>query len=191
MDGPELVTQSHDAGFRMLKVSIPRAPYDDPAYLAIWGRAAELAMPVLFHTGVVTLRGEAPSESISSWHMHPMRVEPVSRSFPGLGIIIAHLGIHWNDDAAEVARLRPNVYVDLTGEPEGWRARADQVGMGHWLWWPGAFDKVVFGTDVHYSKVSRILKEDVDRLERFLVSAETRSRILAGNIRRLLGEETE
>ena len=191
VDGPGRVARFHEDGFRMLKVSIPRAPYDDPAYLAIWSRADELGMPVLFHTGVVTLRDEAPSESISSWRMHPMRLEPVSRAFPDLGIIIAHLGIHWNNNAAEVARLRPNVYVDLTGEPEGWRARADRVGMDQWLWWPDAFDKVVFGTDVHHSKIPRILEEDMRRLERLQVRAETQSRVLSGNILRLLGKETE
>ena len=120
-----------------------------------------------------------------------MRIEPITRQFPNLNVIIAHLGIHWNADAAELARMRPNVYVDLTGEPEGWRKRADAVGIDHWLWWPGAFEKVVFGTDVHYSKIGQILAEDVDRLDRLNIPMQTRRHIFAGNILRLLGMESD
>jgi predicted TIM-barrel fold metal-dependent hydrolase len=116
-----------------------------------------------------------------------MRIEPITREFPELRLIVAHLGIHWNDDAAELARMRRNVYVDLTGEPGGWRARADAVGMDRWLWWPGAFTKVVFGTDVHYTKIERILADDLARFDRLGIDPQTRERILAGNILSLLG----
>ena len=119
----------------------------------------------------------------------PMRLEPITREFPDLGIIIAHLGVHWNTDAAELARMRPNVYVDLTGEPDGWRMRADTVGMDKWLWWPGAFEKVVFGTDVHYSKIGQILEEDINRLDWLNIPTQTRRKIFAGNILGLLGME--
>jgi len=176
-------------GFRMLKVSVPRSGYEDPAHFPIWRRAVEHGMPVLFHTGVVTTPAEAPGELVSSWNMHPMRIEPITREFPDLKIIVAHLGIHWNVDAAELARMRPNVYVDLTGEPGGWRARADAAGMDKWLWWPGAFGKVVFGTDVHYSKIRLILEQDAARARRFGLDCETQERMFAGNMLRLLGEE--
>ena len=189
VDGPAVIDAAHDAGFRMVKVTIPRGPYDDPRFHPLWERAEALGMPVLFHTGVVTTASEAPGEHISSWDMHPMRVEPISRDFPDLGIILAHLGIHWNADAAEVARMRPNVFVDLSGEPGGWRARADTAGMDTWLWWPNAFDKVVFGTDVHYRKMKQALEEDAARLDRLGIHEKTRKRIFSGNILRLLGED--
>ena len=189
VDGPEAVDRGYENGFRMVKVTIPRIPYDDPACFPIWERANHHRMPVLFHTGPVATRNEAPGEGISSWYMHPMRVEPVTREFPQLKIIVAHLGVHWNHDAAALARMRPNVYVDLTGAPEGWRVRADAVGMDTWLWWPGAFRKVVFGTDVHPNLMARILREDLGRLGRFGVDEETRKRIFAGNILSMLGLE--
>ena len=147
-------------------------------------------MPVLFHTGIVTTIGEASAEMISSWNMHPMRIEPITREFPELGVIIAHLGIHWNADAAELARMRPNVYVDLTGEPDGWRARGDREGMDKWLWWPGAFEKVVFGTDVHFSKIRQILSQDYDRLDKLKINQDIRRKIFSGNILRLLHMES-
>jgi len=189
VDGATKVDAAFDDGFRMVKVTLPRSGYGDPAYFPLWERAQARRMPVLFHTGTVTTAVEAPGERISSWDMHPMRVEPITREFPELGVIQAHLGIHWNDDAAELARMRPNVYVDLSGEPGGWRARADAAGMDQWLWWPNAFDKVVFGTDVHYGKMRRALQEDADRLDRLEIGDATRRRVFAGNILRLLGEE--
>ena len=189
IDGPEQIDRAHEEGFRMVKVHLPRVPYDDVSCFDLWARANEHRMPVLFHTGVVACK-DNPGEHISSWYMHPMRIEPITREFPDLGVVVAHLGVHWNADAAELARMRPNVYVDLTGEPDGWRRRADSVGMDKWLWWPGAFEKVVFGTDVHYRKIGQILEEDVKRLDRLSISTQTREKIFSGNILGLLGMDS-
>jgi predicted TIM-barrel fold metal-dependent hydrolase len=187
MDGPEAVERGFDSGFRMVKVTIPTGPYENPDYFPLWERAQAHGMPILFHTGVVTAK-EAPDEHICSWDMHPMRLEPITRAFPDLKIIAAHLGIHWNSDAAELARMRPNAYVDLSGEPGGWRARADAEGVDTWLWWPNAFEKVVFGTDVHYSKMKRAMQEDIERLDKLEIPEETRERFFSGTILRILGE---
>ena len=190
VDGPEKIEQAYEDGFRMVKIHLPRVPYNDTSCFNLWARANEYRMPVLFHTGVVVCK-ESPGERINSWYMHPMRIEPITREFPDLDIIIAHLGIHWNADAAELARMRPNVYVDLTGEPDGWRKRADTVGIEKWLWWPRAFEKVVFGTDVHYSKIGQILEEDINRLDRLDIPLHTRAKFLSGNMLRLLDMENQ
>ena len=190
VDGPEKIDRAYEEGFRMVKIHLPRVPYDDTSCFKLWAKANEYRIPVLFHTGLVACK-ERPGEQINSWYMHPMRIEPITREFPDIGIIIAHLGVHWNDDAAELARMRPNVYVDLTGEPDGWRKRADTVGIDKWLWWPGAFEKVIFGTDVHYSKIEQILEEDIDRLDRLNIPVQTGRHIFAGNILKLLGVENQ
>jgi predicted TIM-barrel fold metal-dependent hydrolase len=190
VDGPEKIDWAYEEGFRMVKVHVPRVPYNDTSCFELWAKANEYRMPVLFHTGLVACK-ESPGDHINSWYMHPMRIEPITREFPDLGIIIAHLGVHWNADAAELARMRPNVYVDLTGEPDGWRKRVDTVGIDKWLWWPGAFEKVVFGTDVHYSKIAQILEEDTNRLDRLNIPMQTRRQIFAVSILRLLGMENE
>jgi len=190
VDGPEKIDNARNDGFLMVKVSIPRLPYDDPRCFPLWERALEHRMPVLYHTGIVDPSTQGRGEGISSWFMHPMRVEPITREFPDLPVILAHLGINWNMDAAELARMRPNVYVDLTGAAGGWRTRADAVGMDRWLWWPGAFDKVIFGTDVHCSRIGQVLKEDRARLDRLDIAQETRRSIFSGNILRLLARES-
>ncbi|MFX1407336.1 MAG: amidohydrolase family protein [Promethearchaeota archaeon] len=182
------IEKAYSDGFRMIKVTLPRKPYDDELYFPLWEKAQYFKMPILFHTGIVTIAKKVPEERISSWFMHPMRIETIANSFPKLKIIIAHLGVHWNNDAAELIRMKKNVYADLSGAPEGWRLRADHIGMDHWLWWPGAFKKIVFGTDVVYNLIPRIIEEDMARLNKFNIDAETRNLIFAGNILKMLGE---
>lgn len=185
----EEVQEAYTQGFKMLKITLPKKPYDDPSYFPLWESAQILKMPILFHTGVVTLLKPAKQEYISSWYMHPMRLEPIANSFPKLNMIIAHLGVHWNEDAAEVIRMKKNVFADLSGAPMGWRVRADKIGMDHYLWWKGAFKKIVFGTDVFYTQITQILKEDMVRLDKLNIDHETQKLIFSGNILKMLGEK--
>jgi len=186
VDGPEKIENAYQDGFKMVKVTLPKSGYEDPSYNTLWQKADEHKMPVLFHTGTVGCK-DMPGEGISSWNMHPMRIEPITREFPNLKILVAHLGVHWNVDAADLARMRPNVYVDLTGEPEGWRRKLDRDGADKYLWWPGAFEKVIFGTDVHYTKVARILREDKERLDKLHIDMATKEKIFSGTILKLFG----
>lgn len=185
---PLEIRKAYEEGFQMLKVTIPKKPYDHLSFFELWEVAQELGMPILFHTGVVTLPKNQPQERVSSWYMHPMRLELLSNSFPDLKIIIAHLGIHWNEDAAELLRMKDNIYADLTGEPDGWRVRTDQIGVEKYLWWSGAFKKIIFGTDVSYEKIPLIIKQDMDRLEKLNINQETRELIFHKNILKLIGE---
>ena len=186
---PKDIKNAHEEGFRMVKVTLPRKPYDDPSFFPLWETAQELKMPILFHTGVVTTLKKAPEERISSWFMHPMRIEPIANAFPDLNMIIAHLGVHWNDDAAELIRMKHNVYTDLSGAPNGWRARADNIGITHWLWWPGAFKKIVFGTDVIFNQIPQILAEDKARLDKYNIDQKTRELVFSKNMLKMLEEK--
>lgn len=188
VDSPDKITRYHEQGFKMVKVILPKSGYDNPDFFELWAAAQELKMPILFHTGIVTCK-DSPGENISSWNMHPMRLEPVTREFPDLKLIIAHMGIHWNTEAAELARMRPNVYMDLTGKPGGYRARIDTEGLDKYLWWPGAFEKIVFGTDVHCSKINQILNEDKTRLNNLGIDMATQKKIFAENMINLLNME--
>ena len=188
VDGADQIDWGAEHGFRMIKVTTPTAPYSDPAFHPLWERALEHGMPVLFHTGLVMSAAEGRGSRVSSWDMHPMQVEPITREFPDLKVILAHLGVSHNMDAADMARMRPNVYVDITGEPGGWRERMKATGLDHWLWWPGAFDKLLFGTDVHYTKIKQILDEDLGIYDALGLDRDTRAKVLGGTMRELLGE---
>ena len=183
------ILNASDQGFKMIKVTIPKKPYNHPDYFPLWQQAEELGMPILFHTGVVTLMKKALNEQISSWFMHPMRIEPIANLFPDLKMIVAHLGVHWNDDAAELIRMKKNVYADLSGSLTGWRVRMDRIGLDHWLWWPGAFKKVIFGSDVIVTDIQKILEEDKNRLNSLKIDLETQKLVFYKNILRMIGEK--
>jgi hypothetical protein len=183
---PSEVYYAYDQGFKMIKVTIPTKGYNHKSFFSIWKNAQELGMPVLFHTGIVTLPQTSLKTEISSWYMHPMRIETIANAFPQLKIIIAHLGIHWNKEVAELLRMRENIYSDLTGEPDGWRIHLDDEGIKKYLWWDGAFKKLVFGTDVRYDKISTILNQDKLRFDKFNVDEDIRELYYYRNIQNLL-----
>lgn len=180
-DKPEKIERAYEQGFKMIKVTLPKTGYEDNAYFPLWDKAQQYKMPVLFHTGIVACK-DIKGEGISSWNMHPLRIDPVTREFPELKVILAHLGVHWNIDAADLARMRPNVYVDLTGTSYGWRSRVDKEGADKYLWWPDAFEKVIFGTDVHFSEIEQILKEDMVRYGCLGIENNVKEKIFSGNI---------
>jgi predicted TIM-barrel fold metal-dependent hydrolase len=185
---PSEIETAYDDGFKMLKVSVPSKPYNHKSFYPLWEKAEGLQLPILFHTGIVTyFNDNDENPEISSWDMHPMRLEPIANAFPELNIIIAHLGIHWNKEAAELIRMRPNVYSDITGEPDGWRVRADKVGLRTWLWWDGAFKKLIFGTDVFETKIPSILKQDKKRFNTLNIDQTTKELYFSKNILKLLG----
>lgn len=189
INNAEDIRNAYSQGFRMIKVTIPTRPYDDLSFFPLWEAACDLKMPILFHTGVVTTLAPSIGEKISSWYMHPMRLELIANEYPKLGIIMAHLGVHWNEDAAELLRMRPNVFADITGEPQGWRKRVDKIGLDHYLWWPNAFEKLVFGTDVMYFKIPEILSQNRQWDAKFQLSPQTIDLIYYKNITKLLGEK--
>ena len=51
MDAPDAIGRLRDRGFQGLKFIDPSHPYDHDRYFPLYERAAELGMPILFHTG--------------------------------------------------------------------------------------------------------------------------------------------
>lgn len=147
--GPETVDRLRAQGFVGLKTIRPPARYDDPSFWPVFARAEELGLPILFHTGFVLATDRDREDPVSSDHMRPACLDLVARRFPGLRMVAAHLGIPWHEEAAMLARYHSNAFVDLTGSPGGWRNRRAPAWFQEQLYWEDAFDKVVFGTDVH------------------------------------------
>lgn len=135
IDPPEMVDEYVRQGFRGIKTTNPTVSYDDPSFFRHYERIEHHGLPVLFHTGIV-MRTPADRElHVSSSKMRPIRVDAVARSFPGMNIVAAHLGVPWYEEASMLARIHPNFYVDLTG-----------------AWWgDGVPTKVLTSTDIIFS----------------------------------------
>ena len=135
-------------GARGIKLHSPVQNWDDEKYFPIYERIEKRGMMALFHTGITTL-GMA--------RMRPSFIHTISVKFPELYILGAHLGNPWYTEAAEVARLRPKVYWDVTGSTLIKTEKNLKV-FKEYLWWEGptnhsspqavhAFEKILFGTD--------------------------------------------
>ena len=135
-------------GARGIKLHSPDRDWDSEKYFPIYERIEKHGLMALFHTGVTT-----PGFP----RMRPSFIHTISVKFPELYILGAHLGNPWYTEAAEVARLRPKVYWDVTGSTLIKMERRLKE-FKDYLWWEGptnhsspqavhAFEKILFGTD--------------------------------------------
>lgn len=77
--------------------------------LAIYERAQQYGLPILFHQGTSPVR-IAPIR-----YAHPLLMDEVAQRYPDLKIIMAHMGHPWTVDTAVVIRKHPYVYADISG----------------------------------------------------------------------------
>lgn len=190
-DTPETVDACVRAGFRGFKITNPRSGYDDPRYFPIFQRMEQSGLPLLAHTGILMRFPQPPGMIVNSDWMRPIRLDAVLRSFPKLNIVGAHLGVPWHEEAAAMARMHPNYYVDLSGSnvnEGGWRGNKDAAFFRHLLFWEGAWDKVLFGTDILELSELKPAKKIHDRIiDSVQLPAETVRKIYGGTAARLLG----
>lgn len=184
-DDNGIVDRLYRSGFRGLKTTRPMHNYDDPVYDPIYERAEQLNMPILFHTGFILPTVNDKKDNVSSDRMRPVLLDRVARSFPDLSIFIAHLGMPWHEEAAQMARYHPNVYVDFTGSSRGWRNRKSPSFFADLFYWENAFDKIVFGTDVHYSEMADSMNSQMRLFELLNVSDSTKQSIFGESTARL------
>ncbi len=84
----------------------------DERCLPIYQLCQKYDVPVIFHSGD-TLAGYVQNPKIK--YSHPIHIDEVAADFPGLKIVIAHMGNPWLIDCAEVLYKNPNVYADISG----------------------------------------------------------------------------
>ncbi|MFB0503352.1 MAG: amidohydrolase family protein [Candidatus Bathyarchaeia archaeon] len=82
-------------------------PFSDKA-CAVYSKAQDLGVPVLFHFGTTPGRLD-PLE-----YTHPLLLEKVAIAFPELRMVIAHMGHPWMADTIVLIRKQPNVYADIS-----------------------------------------------------------------------------
>lgn len=112
-------------------------PLDKTAY-AIYARAQQLGLPILFHQGATYPR-TAPLK-----YANPVLLEDIALDFPDLKIVIAHMGHPWIAETIVLIRKQPNVYADISGlfyRP--WQFY-QAMSLCHEY---GRLDKLLFGSD--------------------------------------------
>lgn len=158
-DNPEMVDKFYAAGFKGIKVINPLSNYDDKEYYPIYARAEKYKMPILFHTGIVVRTDSDKEYDVSSARQMPVYLDTIARAFPGLTIIGAHLGIPWHEESCLLLQAHPNIYFDLTVSPaSNWWENKGADYLKKLLYWEGAWEKIIFGTDVAPEYIEKAMK---------------------------------
>jgi len=184
-DGPDAVKLAASRGFKGLKFSQPLFPYDDERAFPLYERAEQLGMPALFHCGVMA---HARGVFTSADYMRPLRLETVARRFPGLRIQVAHLGVPEYEAAATLARIVPNIFVDMTGSTRGWRASKTPGDVASLFFWPTWHRKLIFGTDVRCELLEGTVRKHEQLLSALAPNREARVSVYRDNVLEFLGE---
>ncbi|WP_433444015.1 amidohydrolase family protein [Nonomuraea sp. CA-141351] len=84
----------------------------DPMMYPAYQTCAERGLPVVVHCGTSTFPGSANTMAA------PELLDPVLRDFPELTVVLAHGGRGWwYDQAAFLALMHENVWIELSGLP--------------------------------------------------------------------------
>ncbi|MEU2874894.1 amidohydrolase family protein [Streptomyces sp. NPDC007070] len=106
----ELRRAVEELGLRGLKTApcyLRMSPADRRWY-DVYETAQELGIPVLVHTGYT------PAKKADPRYFPPQLLDPVARDFPGLRLVLAHLGTPWTDAALDLLARHPLVHADLS-----------------------------------------------------------------------------
>ena len=105
----ELRAGHEELGLRGIKLLPMYAGFsmDDPRLDLLWHYAERHALPVLLHTGT-TFVAQAPLAFTL-----PRLIEPVALKYPGVKIILAHLGHPYEAECIVTIRKHDNVFADV------------------------------------------------------------------------------
>ena len=153
------------------------APNDHKVY-PLYEAAAELGVPIIFHTGTTGLgAGVRGGGGIKLGYSRPILLDDVAADFPDLDIVGAHPSWPWQDEMLAVAQHKTNVWIDLSGwSPRLWSPALTQAVMG------GLQDRVLYGSDYPFITFQKWLKG----FRTHEPSSEIEQKVLVGNASRLL-----
>lgn len=150
----------------------------DERHFALWGKAEELGIPCLFHTGTSGIGAGRPGgQGIKLDPARPIHLDVVAARFPRLPIIAAHFGWPWHLELIAMALHKTNIYIELSGWSPRYYPPELVREIGGRLQ-----DRTLFGSDYPFIKPMRVLNE-LDALE---LKPEAKVKILRENAAQLL-----
>ena len=160
IDAVEILEHAvRDLGLKGLKLAPIYQLFDpsDAAVFPLYAKAEELGIPIMWHQGTSFVE-HGPLE-----YANPVLLDPVARAFPGLKMIIAHLGHPWYAETACVIRKHPNMYSDMSAlSTRPWQMYNAMVTVMEY----GVQDKIFFGTDFPFFTVEQTVSafRDINRI---------------------------
>ncbi len=144
---------------------------NDNRLFPIYGRAQELGIPIMFHTGSSTF----PNALMK--YGDPLALDEVAVFFPRLTLIQSHSGRgFWYDRAFFLSVLHENVYMDITGlPPKNLLKYFPDLEKNQ--------DRILFGSD--WPGV-RSIQDNINAIESLPIGEEAKAKILGLNAARIL-----
>jgi hypothetical protein len=175
------VQRLHDMGVKAIKFHPPHQEIAANAYRSglaglgeMYARAEELGMPVMVHTGTSIFPGAR------NVYADPLPLDDVGVDFPGLVVILAHLGRPlWPEASFFLLRRHDNFWGDVSGIPP----------KGLLRYFPrlqAVADKLLWGTDWPGPMVPG-MRENLDAFLALELSDEIKRKLLQDNPDRLFG----
>lgn len=180
-----------EAGFKAVKMFPPVGFYpDDEKFFPLYEKIEEYSVPVLFHTGQTNIKiiSSEPGKRMAtnSKYANPMNVDMISRLFPGIPFVMAHMGYPHYVEAWSVAHANTNVYLDISGSgpwTDGIPLVYNALGGQNFI--PIDFNRVLWGSDNCMSETESIARAEVylsqigcSSKEKKLVFGETAAKLL-------------
>ena len=171
--GEELDRCVNDRGMRGIKLYPTYQQFNpnDRTLYPLYGKAQELKIPVMVHTGSSLFRGSRMK------YGDPVLLDDVAVDFPSLTIIQVHSGRgFWYDSAFFLAQLHPKIYMEISGLPP-------QNLLKYFPDLEKNADKIIFGSD--WPGVPGIGK-NIETIQGLPIREETKKKILGENAVRIL-----
>jgi predicted TIM-barrel fold metal-dependent hydrolase len=169
----ELTRLVRECGIRGLKL-YPTYNYfypNDRMLYPVYAAAEELEIPVMMHTGSSVFKGARLK------YGDPVYADDVAVDFPSLNILLVHSGRgFWYGSAFFLARLHPNVYMEVAGLPP-------QKLLDYFPELERNADKIIFGSDW---PAAASIRKNVEAVNNLPLQPSTKEKILGGNAARLL-----
>lgn len=85
---------------------------NDPACFPVYEHIEQRGATMLFHSGSIYRNASDPAGTAVKY-CRPIHLDDVARQFPGLNLVVGHVGRPFWDETLSMANL-PNLFVDLT-----------------------------------------------------------------------------
>ncbi len=164
----ELERAVKEKGCKGWKMYPPNGFYpDDKEFDPYYKLCLDLDIPILIHQGFTPRHKHVK-------YARPVYVDRVAADFPDLKIILAHVGIPWQDETLMIASKNPNVSVDVSG----WQVFASTVPMKVYQMVADAKlvrvfpNRMLFGSDFPLFEYTMPLKEWVEFFTRLRIPSE-------------------
>jgi predicted TIM-barrel fold metal-dependent hydrolase len=154
-------------GFKCVKIFPPLGFWpDDERFFPLYEKIESAGVPILFHAGQtnIPIISQEPGkrQATNSKYSHPLNYDMLSRLFPKMPIVLAHMGYPHYIEAWSVAQANQNVYLDISGGgpwTEGIPIVFNALGGHQFI--PLDFKRVIWGSDNCLPQVDHIARSNV------------------------------